>query len=147
MVSQNADWTSARLSAALDFLQARVRADFVGTVAAAVTLRFDPAFSNRPGNAAPGPDHLVATAGGHTFSIDLKHGVEDAASRIASGLQDDVMDDLGRPWPELIRPDGQPLGVLEPGGDAIACWSLRATPFCAIGHLHAAVKAAGLVIK
>jgi len=45
------------------------------------------------------PDEPVCVAGGRSFPISMTDGVEAAVVTVASALQDDVMDRLGRPWP------------------------------------------------
>jgi hypothetical protein len=75
--------------------------------------------------------------------------VEGACSYAAYQLQDDVMGEHNRPWPELLDSEGRSVGVLESPVDApgVAAWHLRGEPFCAVGQLHPACAAAGLTIK
>jgi len=59
------------------------------------------------------PDEPVCVAGGRSFPVSLRDGVEAAVVDVASALQDDVIDRLGRPWPE-VNVGGQAGAVLEP---------------------------------
>jgi len=64
-------------------------------------------------------------------------------------LQDDVIAEHRRPWPELVD-GGRFVGVLVPSTDDsadLAHWRLGDRPFCTVGHLHRACEAAGLTIK
>lgn len=97
----------------------------------------------------PGPDDVIAIllGGRHEFPAGLENGVEYACYLIADRLQDGVVDDLGRPWPELRDGARRSLGVLEPRYlHGLAHWALREEPFCAVGQLLPAAAAAGLVI-
>jgi hypothetical protein len=146
------DGIPAGLAAAASFVVERVRAD-VGPVAGlppatVVAVRLDPAWAD-PAAAGEGAEDLVATvlAGRHEFPLGLEDGVEYACWNLANQVQDDVVGELGRPWPELVDPSGATLGVLEPtlvGG--LAGWALRGQAFCAVGQLTAAVAAAGLTV-
>jgi hypothetical protein len=145
-----------RLAAAVSFVVDRVRAD-VGPVAGlppatVVAVRLDPSWADpAAGETAAGEtaEDLVATvfAGRHEFPLGLEDGVEYACWNLANQVQDDLVGELSRPWPELVDPSGATLGVLEPtlvGG--LAGWALRGRPFCAIGQLTATVGAAGLAV-
>ena len=145
----------ARLTAAVSFVVDRVRAD-VGPLAglppeSVVAVRLDPAWAEDPAGDTAGDaagDLIVSVFGGrHEFPLGLEDGVEYACWNLADQVQDDVVGELGRPWPELVGPAGEPLGVLEPmllGG--LAGWALRGRAFCAVGQLPAAVTAAGLTV-
>jgi hypothetical protein len=66
---------------------------------------------------------------------------------VADQLQDNVIDQLARPWPELRDAAGRAVGVLEPRyGNGLAQWALRGDALCAVGHLTSAVGAAGFRI-
>ncbi len=82
---------------------------------------------------------LVVTAT-HTFRATVGADPADLAVlavRVASALQDDVMDELGAPWPEVPRVDGPGTCVLEPavGEDGRPVWRSggRSVP---VGRLH-----------
>ena len=69
---------------------------------------------------------LVAFVGAHAWSVNLDRGIAEAVVDIASGIQDDIIDDLGGGWPEVSRDshfeglllpqvvDGRPAWVIEP---------------------------------
>jgi hypothetical protein len=147
------DGIPPRLAAAVSFVLDRVRAD-VGPVAGlppatVVAVRLDPSWAD-PAAAGEGAEDLVVTvfAGRHEFPLGLEDGVEYACWNLANQVQDDVVGELSRPWPELVDPSGATLGVLEPtlvGG--LAGWALRGRAFCAVGQLTEAVGAAGLAVS
>jgi hypothetical protein len=152
-------WTAERVAAAVDFIAARVMADFAAVAVVSgselLRLRLDPAWSC--GGAPPadgvgrlsGPDDVIAVllGGRHEFPAGLEDGVEYAAFLVADHLQDGVIDDMGRPWPELRDAEGRSVGVLEPRYEhGLAHWALRGDPFCAVGQLGQAVPASGLAI-
>lgn len=130
-------WTAGRIDDATGFIRRRVVTD-VATSA----LEWDGellAFRMED-------EEVLATAfdGEHDFPIELHIGVEGSCALTIDQVQDGVMDRIGRPWPELLDPDGAFVGVLDvgtPGG--IACWVLRGVPYCAVGQLAGAVSAAG----
>ncbi len=153
-------WSEERVAAAMDFIASRIRTDFEGVTGAPVgdllTLRIDPTWANdgdwpadrRPGE-SPRPDDVIAVlfGGRHEFPVGLEIGVEYACYLVADRMQDNLVDELGRPWPELHGPTGRFAGVLEPRYErALACWALRGQPFCAVGQLAPAVPAAGFLI-
>jgi hypothetical protein len=82
-------------------------------------------------------DHL-AVSGGHSFRVGRDEGVEQATVYVADRLQDDVVDQLWRPWPALLLPDAREA-VLDPclSEDGIAVWTTGAGYRCPIGRLHA----------
>jgi hypothetical protein len=142
----------ARFGAAVGFVVERVRAD-VGPDARlpspAVAVRMDPSWAD-PAATGAGAEDLIASVfdGRHEFPLGLEDGVEYACWNLADQVQDDVVGELGRPWPELVDRDGASLGVLEPalvGG--LAGWALRGRAFCAVGQLRQAVSAAGLAVR
>jgi hypothetical protein len=140
----------AQLAAAVAFVIERVRAD-VGPVggASVVAVRMDPAWAG-PEAAGDGAEDLIASVfgGRHEFPLGLEDGVEYACWNLANQVQDDVVGELGRPWPELVDPLGETRGVLEPTlTDGLAVWAVRGRPFCAVGQLTAAVGAAGLSLR
>lgn len=140
-----------RFAAAVEFVVERVRADIgprsgPGSV---VAVRLDPSWAG-PAASGDGPEDLIASVfdGRHEFPLGLEDGVEYACWNLANQVQDDVVGELGRPWPELVDPSGTSIGVLEPAlADGLAGWSLRGRAFCAVGQLTAAVGAAGLAVR
>jgi hypothetical protein len=129
-----------RLAAA--FVAERLNADLAGTGLTKVEFRYDPGWTRTAG------DDVICVCGGHEFPLDVE-AVEPACAEAASRLQDDAMDELNRPWPELVTSGGEYLGVLTPAepGPGVAVWQLKGEAFCAVGHLHRAVEAAGLRIR
>ena len=139
-------WTPERIATASAFVIERVEADFARTPLPNIELRMDPGWTGTV-SAQPGPQDVICICGGHEFQAQLQGGVEQACITIAWQLQDDVMDELNRPWPELLDAGGNFVGVPTPGGDPIAVWALRGEPFCSVGHLQRAVEAAALRIR
>ncbi|HSV66315.1 MAG TPA: hypothetical protein VLJ59_10480 [Mycobacteriales bacterium] len=147
-------WGAGRISAAVAFIGARLRADFADTGLPRIDFRNDPSWAadgHAPHTGTHGwqlPSDVIVQCGGHEFPLGLEHGVESACAAAADALQDDVIGRSGQPWPELRSADGVFVGVLEPrlqpGG--LAHWRLHDEPFCAVGHLAGAVAAAGLAI-
>lgn len=74
-----------------------------------------------------GSEHLIADGG---MSL-----TDDVVLEVASFLQDEAIDQLGRGWPELVR-DGQFEGLLtcQVRNDAL-WWCRGAEPVVAVGHL------------
>jgi hypothetical protein len=148
-------WDRDRIEKAIEFIRARLAVDLGGTGLPRITFRFDATWATEAAEAMsvaagsdPQPDDVIVVCGGHEFTLGLESGVEIACADAADALQDDVIDLLGRPWPELCTADGTYVGVLSPtstGG--IAIWRLTNEPFCAVGQLHDAVGASGLTIK
>jgi hypothetical protein len=89
-------------------------------------------------------DDPVCVAGGHSFPVSLRSGVEEAAVAVASALQDDAMDHLNRPWPELVSPAVVLQPRLDERGEAI--WaSDDGSVRCPVGQLRSAFGAPGLL--
>ncbi|MGW7682905.1 hypothetical protein ACWGID_19360 [Kribbella sp. NPDC054772] len=134
---------TSTMAAAEAFVADRLNVDFAGTGLDTVEFRYDPSWSHSAG------DDVILVCGGHEFPVDVED-VEAACAFAADRLQDDAMDELNRPWPELIGPGGEYLGVLavltDPG-PGVATWALRGQPFCAVGHLLRSVQAAGVRIS
>ncbi len=125
--------------------------DFAGTAAttsAARLVDFDPARLELVVDLLPDPSswvdctdpdahRLLFLAAGGIFSLD---DVPDAtgalAVEMASILQDVVIDDLFRPWPQVAV--GGRSVVLEPrvGADGTAGWADHEKSFCLVGALH-----------
>ncbi len=135
-------WSAAGLDAARTAVQRRLQADFDLPGFPGIRLEVDPSFTT-PGHdrAASGTTaevrSVVVIAGGHRFPGHLGRGVEAACAHSADVLVDDVMDLLGRPWPELTLPGGDHgvlSAVLSPPG--VACWYLNDHAVCPIGHLR-----------
>lgn len=122
-----------------DFVRARVEPDAAtaGPLDADVLLRFD---------LDDGEPIGVVFDGESSFPLDAD-GVEAMCRRVMDEVQDCVTGRQHRPWPELCDGDGGFVGVLDPGERAgLACWLLRGEPFCAIGLLAGAVRAAGMSV-
>lgn len=54
---------------------------------------------------------VVAVVGPRRFRVGLENGTEVGCVAVMSALQDDVVDRTGRPWPEILGPDGAVIGV------------------------------------
>ena len=127
----------------------RVRADVDGA-GLKIQMRVDPSFA-QPGSVDERPpvDQVVAMINGHVFSVGFEHGLEAGCATVMSGVQDDLVDASGRPWPDIVDHDGGGLGVLdvalEPLG--IAHWSLRGHPLCAVGQLASTCRALGWRVR
>jgi hypothetical protein len=139
-------WTEERIASVIHFVAERITADFAET-GLKVEFRIDPQWSGL--DATNGPESVVAVGGGHEFPLHLEGGTEAACWYAAYQMQDDVMGEHGRPWPELVDPSGAFVGVLSLAAEPpqIATWELAGQPFCAVGHLQRACAAAGLRIK
>ena len=90
-------------------------------------------------------DTPVCVAGGHSFPVSLRSGVEEAVVTIVSALQDDVMDQLNRPWPELAGPA---VVVLQPRIDdrGVAVWASNdGSVRCPVGELQSTFGVPGLL--
>ncbi|WP_432892893.1 hypothetical protein ACQPYH_18575 [Kribbella sp. CA-245084] len=136
--------TDSGTGAAQTFVVDRLNADFAGSGLSNIAIRVDPSWTGSPG------DDLILVAGGHEFPVELNGGgVEQACAFAAFQLQSDAMGERNSPWPELMTATGETMGVLVAPTEAfgVAIWELSGKPFCAVGHLHRAVEAAGLRIK
>lgn len=90
-------------------------------------------------------DDPVCVAGGHSFRVSLRSGVAGAIVAVASALQDDVMDHLNRPWPELVSPA---VVVLQPRIDerGEAVWASEdGSVRCPVGELQSTFGVPGLL--
>lgn len=115
--------------------------DFVPLGGPTSTLRFyGPATTQYQsfvnGEPPPAEEEVLGVTDTHSFRLRVGNDAAELAVRAASVLQDDVMDDLGAPWPELAGAGGSPV-VLEPavGETGTAEWS-RGRFTCRIGELH-----------
>ena len=78
---------------------------------------------------------VLGITGNHTFRLVVGETGADLSVDAASILQDDVMDALGRPWPEVAVPGGGTT-VLEPAVSASGVAEWRGTSVrCPIGAL------------
>ena len=134
----------------LEAIRVRVLRDFDRTVAADAQVRlvdFDP---SRPEEveavvpaarswvdpAAPSRHRLLLRIADNVTSLDDAAGDEAALTvEVASSLQDFVIDETGRPWPEVVHAGR--ATVLDPAvaSDGRACWVARGDAFCEIGDL------------
>ena len=92
----------------------------------------------------PGRHRLLLRVGGSVSS--LEEAADDPAglaAAVASTLQDYVIDELGRPWPE-VEIDGRPA-VLEPrvGTDGAAEWGRGEVGYCPVGGLGPRLRPTG----
>ena len=79
-------------------------------------------------------DDVVCVVGGRSFPIGISRGLEPAVAAVASALQDEAMDHLNRPWPQV----GARAVVLEPVVDeaGLAVWaSADGAIRCPVGYL------------
>jgi hypothetical protein len=88
------------------------------------------------GEPAPADVEVLGVTETHSFRLTVGDDPAALAVRAASVLQDDVMDDLGAPWPQVVAGEDT-LVVLEPvvsehGDGRWAGGGLS----CAIGALH-----------
>lgn len=134
-----------------EMVLAVVLRDFAGTPAASADIRlidFDPArFADfatvlaEPESwidpAAPTERRLLLTVVHNVTAIEPVDDIARIAVEIASVLQDFVIDETNRPWPEATL--GGRTTVLEPGlaPDGLPCWAARGAVVCAIGDLAA----------
>jgi hypothetical protein len=137
----------ADLQAAMALVTRRVIADLDVPGFPEPHLVSDPDFagSGRPGD--PPAADVVVMVGSRRFPAGLERGIEAACAATMAALQDDVVDHLWHPWPEVVElGSGEVLGVLdvdlaEPG--EIARWRLRDRPVCAVGFLQSTCAALG----
>jgi hypothetical protein len=139
--------TGVAVDIALSWAAERLAADFKGTGLPTIEFRVDPTWGG--GHAQESPSDVIVVCGGHEFPAGLEGGAEQVCWLAAGQLQDDVMGEHNRPWPELLDADGLFVGVLAPPAEPplVAVWELAGRAFCAVGHLQSAVAAAGLHIK
>lgn len=111
-------------------------------------LDFDPAHLHLAVGLLPDPASWVDPAhptahrlfllalGGIRSLDDVPDSTGALAVEMASMLQDWVIDDLHRPWPEVTV--GGQYGVLEPrvGADGAAEWAEHGRSFCPVGSLR-----------
>jgi hypothetical protein len=139
----------------------RIRSDFASTPAARIDVRllaFDPAQPEEVALFLPDADEwvdsehpllhrLLLQIASSVTSVDELAGDPSAvAVAIASHLQDYVMDQLGRPWPEVML-RGRAT-VLEPrlGRNRLPRWEGRGIAFCGIGDLGCSTRRSRLRI-
>jgi hypothetical protein len=118
-----------------------VLSDFVTVGGPTGTLRFYGPATNQyqsfiNGEPPPAEDEVLGVTDTHSFRLAVGDDAAELAVRAAAVLQDDVMDDLGAPWPE-VGASGESSVVLEPvvGETGVGEWKGdRLT--CLIGELH-----------
>lgn len=134
------------LAAAMEAVTTRVRADLGPDLLPGFGLRLDPAFS---GTTVSGPEVVVGVAGARRFAAGFEHGLEIACATVMSALQDEAIDEIGRPWPELADECGRSVGVLdvvvEPPG--VASWNIGDEVVSVVGLLAASCRARGWHIR
>jgi len=89
------------------------------------------------GEAAPADVEVLGVTDTHSFRLTVGDDPAELAVRAASVLQDDVMDDRGAPWPQVVPAEtGSPV-VLEPvvSEDGDGRWE-GGRISCPIGELH-----------
>ena len=116
--------------------------DFIGLPGAPGTLSFygPPTSQFREfvaEEAHIGETDVLGVTSSHSFRLAVSDGGADLAVRAASIMQDDVMDELGALWPELVTPRATTATVLEPGisDSGEAQWQSGALS-CPIGELR-----------
>jgi hypothetical protein len=133
----------------VDAVAERVRADG-GPLARELRVRVDPVFAGWGGgvDGLPRIEQVAAAIGGRTFAVEFAHGLEAACAAVMSGVQDEVIAMLWRPWPEVLDGD-TPVGVLDVGLDPVglAHWHLRSVPVCAVGQLASSCRARGWHVR
>jgi hypothetical protein len=131
----------------LNELRERVSSDF-GQVLPQLDLQFIPysewVATDPLVEPSDGEDVVCITDRGG-FPIQASRGVEVSCVLVASHLQDDVMDDLGRPWPLLRCGDVEivPTPALDDAGRA--CWVLDGRFKCPIGYLTTSFQSFGML--
>jgi hypothetical protein len=118
-----------------------VLADVLGAPGAAATVRFHGPWTPEyqafvAGEPAAPQVEVLGETDSHTFRLVVGDGGAALAVAAAGVLQDDVMDELGAPWPEVALPGGGTT-VLEPAVSAsgVAEWQGMAVR-CPIGALQ-----------
>ena len=127
-------------------IEERIRSDFE-LVLPELDLRFttyaawvagDPMSSSLPPGSTE--DDIVCVTPRSSFPIQIVDGVETGCQRVAYELQDQVMDDLGHPWP-AFEVQGSllvPVPDLDPWGTA--CWQVGDHFRCPVGYLRSALR-------
>ena len=116
--------------------------DFITLAGPPGTLRFyGPATrqfqSFIAGEAAPADPEVLGVTDTHSFRLTVGDDPAELAVRAASVLQDDVMDDLGAPWPQVVEGVADSPVVLVPvvSEDGDGRWE-GGRFSCPIGELH-----------
>lgn len=85
----------------------------------------------------PKANEFLVQFGMHWFR-HLSEGTEASlAAGVLSRIQDDVIHELGRPWPELTI-ENRYAGILEPLPSGVGIWTAATGYSCPIGALGAA---------
>lgn len=130
----------------LGLVRGRIAADFQH-VRPNLTLRFTTyatwVAGEGLGEAKGEGDDVVCVTDRSSFPIQAALGVEAACCRIASELQDEVIDDLQQPWP-AFHLEGR-LMVPAPELDrwGTACWTSEDRFVCPIGYLRSSLRIFG----
>lgn len=146
LLTERAAGTSAVGGLVLDSVLARVERDFGAPELGIGPVRFityGEWMTDAPQVELDVADGPVLVKVGRAFPVDLDDGPEAALVTIADKLQDDVMDELHRPWPQVG--DGE-LVVLEPVLDetGLAVWASRDRRVrIPIGYLSSSLGAVG----
>ena len=89
------------------------------------------------GESAPTEPEVLGVTQTHSFRLSVGTGAGELAVRAASVLQDDVMDELVAPWPEVTGPGLDRTVVLQPAVDDKGDGRWEGSGLtCAIGELH-----------
>ena len=116
--------------------------DFIGLPGAPGTLSFyGPSTRQYRAFVAGEPltvePEVLGVTSSHTFRLTVGGGVADLAVQAASVLQDDAMDELGAPWPELAAPSAAKTTALQPNISSSGEAQWQGGEFtCPIGELH-----------
>jgi len=127
-------------SAARESLEA-VLADVLGAPGAAATVRFHGPSTQEyrafvAGEPAAPQVEVLGETDSHTFRLVVGDGGAALAVAAAGILQDDVMDELGAPWPQVVAP-GDGTTVLQPAVSASGVGEWRGAGVrCPIGMLQ-----------
>ena len=84
----------------------------------------------------PQANEFLVQFGTHWFRHFSEGTEASLAAGVLSVIQDDVIGELGRPWPELTIDNRFP-GVLEPSPSGVGVWASRRGYSCPIGALDA----------
>lgn len=80
-------------------------------------------------------DNYIVSVGGSTFAVDGLLAFAAVAVEVASRVQDYIIDETGRGWPELYD-QGQFVGILQAAlSDSGAVWRMNDLE-CAVGRLE-----------